>query len=207
MKKQLVPPLSEKQVVQLKVGDVVSITGQIVTARDKAYARAIEFLRAGKRLPLHLRGGIVYHSGPLATENKKGWKILSAGPTTSARLDSMQAEFIERTGVRALVGKGGLSENVADALPRLGCVYLAFTGGAGVLAGQAIKAVEKVYWRDLGDAEAIWVLHVQDFGPLVVAVDTLGKNLYARKIRLTRAIGGSDSLRNDTQRNGRHRHL
>jgi fumarate hydratase subunit beta len=206
MKTQLLAPLNEKSVRQLKVGDIVSITGQIVTARDKAYARAIKLLRAGKRLPLYLRGGIVYHSGPLATKNKNGWKILSAGPTTSARLDSMQAEFIERTGVRALIGKGGVSENIADVLPRLGCVYLAFTGGAGVLAGQAIKKVEKIFWRDLGDAEALWVLRVQDFGPLVVAVDTFGNNLYARKIRSARATGESSSRRNDTQRNGRHRH-
>lgn len=206
MMKQLTPPLSEKQVRQLKVGDVVSITGQMVTARDKAYARAIELLRAGKMLPLYLRGGIVYHSGPLAIKNKSGWNILSAGPTTSARLDSMQAEFIERTGVRALVGKGGMSENIADALTRLGCVYLAFTGGAGVLAGQAIKDVQKIYWRDLGDAEALWVLRVQDFGPLIVAVDTFGNNLYARKIRLMKANDDSGSRRNDRQRNGRHRH-
>jgi fumarate hydratase subunit beta len=200
IKKQLLSPLSEKQVRQLKVGDIVSITGQMVTARDKAYARALELLRTGKRLPLYLRGGIVYHSGPLAIKNKNGWNILSAGPTTSARLDSMQTEFIERTGVRALVG------NIADALTRLGCVYLAFTGGAGVLAGQAIKEVQKIFWRDLGDAEALWVLRVQDFGPLVVAVDTFGNNLYASKIRLMKATGGSGSRRNDTTRNGRRRH-
>ena len=206
IKKQLLSPLSEKQVRQLKVGDVVSITGQMVTARDKAYARAIELLRTGKRLPLYLRGGIVYHSGPLAIKNKKGWNILSAGPTTSARLDSMQAEFIERTGVRALVGKGGLSESIADALTQLGCVYLAFTGGAGVLAGQAIKEVQKIFWRDLGDAEALWVLRVQDFGPLVVAVDTFGNNLYASKIRLMKATDGSGSRRNDMTHNVRHRH-
>jgi len=180
MRKQLRPPLVEKQVGQLKVGDIVGITGQIVTARDKAYARAIELLRSGKRLPLDLRGGVVYHCGPLARKTKKGWQVLSAGPTTSARLDSMQAEFVERTGVRALIGKGGVGEDVAGELARLGCVYLAFTGGAAVLAARAIKGINKVLWRDLGTAEALWVLHVQDFGPLVVAIDVRGNNLYLR---------------------------
>jgi len=193
MRKQLRPPLSEKQVRQLKVGDIVSVTGKVVTARDKAYARAIELLCSGKKLPLDLRGGIVYHCGPLARKTRKGWRVLSAGPTTSARLDSMQAEFVERTGVRTIIGKGGIGEDVADELARLGCVYLAFTGGVGVLAARAIKGIQKVLWQDLGAAEALWVLRVQDFEPLVVAVDAQGNNLYARKIRLAKATGGASS--------------
>jgi len=187
MRKQLRPPLSEKQVGQLKVGEIVGITGQIVTARDKAYARAIELLRSGKRLPLDLRGGVIYHCGPLAIKTKKGWQVLSAGPTTSARLDSMQAEFVERTGVRAMIGKGGVGEDVIGELARLGCVYLAFTGGAGVIAARVIEGVQKVLWQDLGAAEALWVFRVKDFGPLVVAVDAQGNNLYAHKIRQAKA--------------------
>jgi len=193
MRKQLRPPLSEEQVRKLKVGEIVGITGQIVTARDKAYARAIELLRSGKRLPLDLRGGVVYHCGPLARKTKKGWQVLSAGPTTSARLDSLQAEFVGRTGVRAMIGKGGVGEDVADELARLGCVYLAFTGGAGALAARAIKGVQKVLWQDLGAAEALWLLRVQDFGPLVVAVDAQGNNLYAHKIRRAKATCGANS--------------
>jgi len=193
MRKQLRPPLSEKQVRQLKIGDIISVTGQVVTARDKAYARAIELLRSGKKLPLDLRSRIVYHCGPLARKTRKGWRVLSAGPTTSARLDSVQAEFIKRTGVRAIIGKGGVGEDVAGELARLGCVYLAFTGGAGVLAARAIKGIQKVLWQDLGAAEALWVLRVQDFGPLVVAIDAQGNNLYTRKIRLAKATCGASS--------------
>ncbi len=174
-------PLSERQVKQLKAGDLITITGRIVTARDRAYARAIELLRAGKKLPLDLRGAVVYHCGPLARRTRKGLKILSAGPTTSARLDHLQAEFVERTGVRALIGKGGVSEEVAEELARLGCVYLAYTGGAGALAAKSIRRVEKILWRDLGPAEAVWVLNVKGFGPLVVAIDVHGGNLYRAK--------------------------
>jgi len=90
----------------------------------------------------------------------------------------MQVEFVRRTSVRALIGKGGIGEEVAAELARLSCVYLAFTGGAAVLAAQAIEKVEKVLWLDLGTAEALWVLQVRDFGPLVVAIDTKGNNLY-----------------------------
>jgi fumarate hydratase subunit beta len=193
MHEQLRPPLSERLVRELKVGEVVGITGQIVTARDKAYGRAIKILRSGKKLPLDLRGGVVYHCGPLARKTEKGWQVLSAGPTTSARLDSMQAEFVGRTGVRALIGKGGVGEDVAGELARLGCIYLAFTGGAGVLAARAIEGVQKVLWQDLGAAEALWVLRVREFGPLVVAVDAQGNNLYTRKIRRVKATCGASS--------------
>lgn len=176
---RLTLPMSEREVRKLRAGGIVSITGKIVTARDKAYARVI----SGAKLPVKLQGGVIYHCGPLAKRTPKGWHIISAGPTTSARLDRVQTEFIRRTGVRALVGKGGVDEEVAVQLARLGCVYLAFTGGAGVLAANAIEKIEKVYWGDLGSAEALWVLRVKDFGPLVVAIDTHGGNLYLRQRR------------------------
>lgn len=174
--KTLTPPLSEQEVRRLRAGEVVRFTGRLYTARDRAYARAIGLLRAGKPLPIDLRGGVVYHCGPLAKE----MKIVSAGPTTSARLDHLQAEFVGRTGARVLIGKGGVGDEVAEELARLGCVYLAFPGGAGVLAARAVARVERVLWRDLGEGEALWVLGVRDFGPLVVAIDTAGGNLYER---------------------------
>jgi len=174
----LSPPLSERDVKKLRIGELVKINGQIVTARDRAYVRVLELLRAGKRLPLDLHGAVIYHCGPIARKTPRSWKILSAGPTTSARLDRMHAEFVRRTGVRALIGKGGIGEEVAAELARLGRVYLAFTGGAAVLAAQAIEKVERVLWLDLGAAEASWVLKVREFGPLVVAIDTKGNNLY-----------------------------
>ncbi len=177
---ELRPPLDDKKIKQLKAGDIVNVSGTIVTARDKAYARALDFMRSGKKLPVNLRGAVVYHCGPIVKKTARGLKIVSAGPTTSARLDNMQAEFVERTGVRALVGKSGVNEDVTRELARLGCVYLALTGGAGVLAAQAIQRIKKVFWRDLGPVEALWVLEVKNFGPLVVAIDLKGNNLYQR---------------------------
>jgi fumarate hydratase subunit beta len=176
---RLTTPMSEFEVRKLRAGGMVSITGKIVTARDKAYVRVV----SGAKLPVKLQGEVIYHCGPLTKRTPKGWRIISAGPTTSARLDQLQTEFVRRTGVRALVGKGGVGEEVAVQLARLGCVYLAFTGGAGVLAASAIEKIEKVYWEDLGPAEALWVLRVNDFGPLVVAVDTYGGNIYLRRKR------------------------
>jgi len=177
---ELKTPLDEREVSELRAGDVVKVTGEIVTARDKAYARALKILRSRKKLPLNLERAVVYHCGPLAEKNEKGWRIISAGPTTSARMDDMQVEFVRLTGVKALIGKGGVGEEVARELSRLGCVYLAFTGGAGVLAARAVKRVSKVFWLELGEPEAVWVLKVEKFGPLIVGVDALGGNLYRR---------------------------
>ncbi|HID60937.1 MAG TPA: hypothetical protein EYP46_03660 [Hadesarchaea archaeon] len=171
---RLTPPLSEPDIRKLRTGDLVSITGKIVTARDKAYTRAI----SDAKLPVKLQGGIVYHCGPLAKRTPSGWKVVSAGPTTSARMDQIQAKFVKLTGVRALIGKGGVGEKVAGQLARLGCVYLAFPGGTGALAAKSVAKIEGVFWRDLGIPEALWVLRVRDFGPLVVAIDTRGDNIY-----------------------------
>ena len=179
------PPLSEKDVKKLRAGEFIRVTGRIIVARDQTYARMLKLLRSGKRLPVDLRGGVVYHCGPLVQRTQGEWRMISAGPTTSARLDNIQGEFVGRTGVRALVGKGGVSEKVAREIVKLGCVYLAFPGGAGALAAQAIKSIERVLWLDLGLAEALWILHVKDFGPLTVAVDTRGRNLYHRMKKQT----------------------
>jgi len=175
------PPLNDKKIEELKVGDIVSLSGTIVTARDKAYARALDLLRSGKKLPIDMRNGIVYHCGPLVKRTPRGQKIVSAGPTTSTRLDDMQIDFVRRTGVKALIGKSGVRGDVASELARLGCIYLAFTGGAGVLASRSIKRVKKTLWRDLGPIEGLWVLDVKKFGPLVVAIYVYGGNLYLRK--------------------------
>ncbi|MGC8816759.1 MAG: FumA C-terminus/TtdB family hydratase beta subunit [Candidatus Hadarchaeum sp.] len=173
--KRLTTPLEEKAIKGLRAGNLVTITGSIVTARDKAYSRII----SGKKPPIDLRGGAVYHCGPLTKLTPQGWQVISAGPTTSARLDPMEIDFIKATGVRALIGKGGVGENVAKEMGRLGCIYLAFPGGVGVLAASRIEGVEKIIWEELGP-EAIWVLRVRDFGPMVVAVDRRGNNLFKR---------------------------
>jgi fumarate hydratase subunit beta len=173
--KRLKTPLKPEDVEVLRAGDLVTIDGTIVTARDRVYARII----AGEKPPIDLRGGVVYHCGPIVKRTDRGWNVISAGPTTSARLDSMQVEFVRRTGAKVLIGKGGVGKDVVENLAKLGCVYLAFTGGAGALAASQVEGVENVFWEELG-LEAIWVLRVRNFGPMVVAVDAHGENLFNR---------------------------
>lgn len=174
----LKPPLTEEDVEKLDVGDSVKISGKIVTSRDKAYERILGFFEEDKDLPKDLENGVVYHCGPLVEREGENWQIVSAGPTTSGRLDEVQGEFVDKTGVKALIGKGGVGKDVVPKISSMDCVYLSFTGGAAALAADSIEKVENVFWKDLGLPEAMWVLKVEEFGPLTVAVDTSGEDIY-----------------------------
>jgi fumarate hydratase subunit beta len=171
-------PLSEAEVRRLVIGQTVSLTGIVHTARDEAHARILELLHVGQPLPFDLRDGAIYHCGPIMEREGRSWRVVAAGPTTSARMDALQPEVIGSTGVRVIIGKGGMSRPTLETMCSQGCVYLAFTGGAAVLAAEGIKAVREVHWLDLGMAEAVWELQLQDFGPLVVAMDSSGRSLY-----------------------------
>ena len=175
---KLKTPISEEEIRKLKVNDVLYVTGIIVTARDAAHRRALELFKEGKTLPIDLRGLAVFHCGPIVKKEDDKWVVVAAGPTTSTRMDIFEDEFIKNFEARVIVGKGGMGKRTTDAMKKYGAVYAAFTGGAGVLAAKAIKEVKKVEWYDLGMPEALWVFEVEDFGPMTVAIDAHGNNLF-----------------------------
>ena len=172
-------PISEEDVRKLKVGDAVYVSGDMFTARDSAHRRALEYHAVGKKIPIDMNGKALFHCGPLVQKVDETYRIISAGPTTSTRMEIFEDEFIEKFRIRVLIGKGGMGPRTTVACKKFGAVYCAFTGGAGALAGKAIKNVRSVEWLDLGMPEALWILEVEDFGPLTVAIDTYDKNLYA----------------------------
>ena len=171
-------PISEEDVRKLKVNDVLYVTGTIVTARDQAHRRALEFFKQGKPLPLNLEGLAVFHCGPVVSKEGDKWTAVAAGPTTSTRMDLFEDEFIKDFNVRVVIGKGGMGKRTTDAMAKYGAVYGAFTGGAAILAAKAIKSVKSVEWLDLGTPEALWVFEVEEFGPLAVAIDSHGNNIF-----------------------------
>lgn len=179
MVKRLTTPLKDKDVRDLKIGDIVYITGTIYTARDETHLRLLE-----EGSPIDLEGAVIFHCGPIVEKTDDGWEIVAAGPTTSSRMNSLEPKTIERFKIRGIIGKGGMDSNTLEAMKEYGCVYLAITGGAALLAARSIERVESVYWLDLGMPEAMWVLKVKDFGPLVVAMDTKGTSIYADIDRL-----------------------
>jgi fumarate hydratase subunit beta len=171
-------PVSEEQIRSLALGDIVFISGEIYTARDEAHLRALKYQKEGKEIPVAFADSIVFHCGPIMQKDGEKWNLVAAGPTTSSRMNSLEPDFIKNFNVRGIIGKGGMSKPTLDAMGETGCVYLAITGGAALLAAKGIESVDTVFWFDLGMPEALWVLKGNRFGPLIVAMDSHGKSLY-----------------------------
>ncbi len=177
MKKVLTTPITYDQIKDLNIGDTVYLTGMLATCRDSGHRRVIQdgVLPEG----FEFKDGAVFHAGPIVAKDENGKQyMVSVGPTTSRRMESAEAEFIEKTGVRLIIGKGGMMEKTADACRRFGAVHCAFPGGCAVVAAQEVEEIEGVEWLDLGMPEAFWIMRVNEFGPLIVSIDTKGNNLF-----------------------------
>lgn len=165
-------PLSEKDIRGLKTGDMVLLTGRLITGRDKFH----KFLyhERPKELPFPLDGSVIYHTGPIV----KAGAVIAAGPTTSARVEMYEPYVIERYGIRGVMGKGGMGPKTLEAMKRFGCVYLLAFGGAAVYLADRVKGVAGSFKLDeWGGAEAVWLLDVEDF-PAVVTMDAHGRSLH-----------------------------
>jgi fumarate hydratase subunit beta len=170
---KITTPLDRDQVVGLKAGDAVLISGTIYTARDAAHKRMIETLDRGEALPFDLKDAIIYYVGP--TPARPGRVIGSAGPTTSGRMDAYAPRLLD-LGLRGMIGKGGRGEGVIDAIKRNEAVYFAAIGGGAAVIADCIKSSEIVAYEELGP-EAIRKLEVVDM-PVIVAIDSQGGNYY-----------------------------
>ncbi|MEC5189151.1 fumarate hydratase [Geobacillus thermodenitrificans] len=169
----LVPPLSEEQVRQLRVGDVVRISGMIYTGRD-----AIHKYLMDHDAPVDLNGQIIYHCGPVMLKDEEGrWHVKAAGPTTSIREEPYQGDIMKKFGVRAVIGKGGMGAKTLQALKEHGGVYLNAIGGAAQYYADCIQSVEGVDLMEFGIPEAMWHLRVENF-TAVVTMDSHGNSLH-----------------------------
>lgn len=175
MKKILQTPIRDEDLEDLNVGDVVYLTGQLVTCRDVAHRRLIEL---GRKLPVDLKGGAIFHAGPIVRQKEDGeYEMVSIGPTTSMRMEKFEKEFIEQTGVKLVVGKGGMGAETAAGCIENKAVHAIFPGGCAVLAATKVEKIEGAEWKDLGMPETLWINKVNEFGPLIISIDTKGNNL------------------------------
>jgi fumarate hydratase subunit beta len=175
MRIELKTPLSDDDVNKLEVGDIVYLSGSIYTARDRAHQKILD-----EGSPINLQGAVIFHAGPIiktSVDDSDEYEMVAVGPTTSTRMNPYQVDVL-KLGIKAIIGKGGMDENTAHGLMENNAVYLAAVGGCAALYVKSILRVKNVYWIDLGIPEAIWELEVLNFGPLVVAMDSHGKNLY-----------------------------
>lgn len=187
MTRLLRTPVTARDARSLHAGETVFLSGTIVTGRDAVHAMLLDDTIAKPGVLLGaLASGVIYHCGPVVKRETAGtWTVMAAGPTTSARMNRLQAAVLKAYDIHAVIGKGGM--NGVD-WAEASAVYLAFTGGAALIASKAITSVIDVAWFDtLGMAEAAWILDVDAFGPLVVTADTRGRDLHAEVIKEARA--------------------
>ncbi|SCW48872.1 L(+)-tartrate dehydratase beta subunit [Ruminococcaceae bacterium YRB3002] len=177
MKKILTTPISYDQIKDLNIGDTVYLTGILATCRDSGHRRVVKEGRLPERTSL--KEGAIFHAGPIVGKDENGKQyMVSIGPTTSRRMESAEAEFIEKTGIRLVIGKGGMVDKTAAACREFGAIHCAYPGGCAVVAAQEVEEITDVEWMDFGMPEAFWVMKVKEFGPLVVSIDTKGNNLF-----------------------------
>ena len=174
MAKHIHVPIIDEEIRSLRAGESVLLSGCIYTGRDAAHKRLCALLDEGKPLPVPVRDRAIYYAGPCPA--KDGDPIGSCGPTTSYRMDAYAPRLMHE-GLRVMIGKGFRSRQVIDAMKETGSVYLAATGGAGALIAQCGRSARVLAFEDLG-TEAIRELEVENF-PLIVAIDSLGNDLYA----------------------------
>ena len=175
MKKVLTTPIKNEDIEQLTAGDIVYLDGSLITCRDMGHRRLIEL---GRELPVDLQGLAIFHAGPIVAKSDAGWKMISIGPTTSMRMEGFEKEFIKQTGVKLIVGKGGMGAATTEGCRTYKALHAVFPGGCAVLAASEVEEIERVEWLDLGMPEALWVCRVKNFGPLIISIDTKGNNLF-----------------------------
>jgi fumarate hydratase subunit beta len=172
-------PQENARVAEVRVGDILFVTGDIAIARDQAHKKLIETFTP------ELVGLPIFHCGPIARKLGDEWKIVAGGPTTSTRMDALTPPILQKYLTKIIIGKGGLGEVGKKGLVGFGAVYSEFTGGASALAVSKIVRVKKRLHEDLGPTELVWVWEVKEFGPLLVTQDHQGNDL--KKVVTTEA--------------------
>jgi len=172
MNVKLETPISSEETANLRIGDIVYISGKIYTARDSAHKRMVE-----DGPPIDIEGAVIFHAGPIIKKLSDKYDMIAVGPTTSTRMNPYEPQILEM-GVGLIVGKGGMDEATSRALINNKKAYLSAVGGCAALYVKSVLKVNNVHWMDLGVPEAVWELEVREFGPLIVTMDSKGGNLY-----------------------------
>jgi L(+)-tartrate dehydratase beta subunit len=173
-------PVTEAQIRELKIGDMVTLTGTLFGIRD---ATQIHMFDRGRKTRFDLSGHAVIHTAPnvrrvpVSDENPAGYEPICIGTTTSMRMERFTEPLMAQYGVRIVIGKGGLAKSSADAFAKHGGVYLAIVGGTAALETTWIEQIEDVDLDDL-NPESLWRFRIGEFGPLLVAMDSHGGSVY-----------------------------
>lgn len=175
-KKILVTPISREDLKDIHIGDIVYLSGDLTTCRDVAHRRVVE---EGREIPVDVRDEAILHAGPIIRPHDDGtYEMVSVGPTTSMRMEKFEYEFTKLTGVRVIVGKGGMGPNTERACKEFGAIHCVFPAGCAVVAATEVERIAEHHWDELGMPETLWCNKVKEFGPLIVSIDAEGRNLF-----------------------------
>lgn len=175
-KKILTTPIQAEDLKDIKVGDVIYLTGMLTTCRDVAHRRVIEEKRP---LPVDIKDGAILHAGPIIRPlGDEQYEMVTVGPTTSMRMEKFEEEFIKETGVRLIIGKGGMGDGTMRGCRDHKALHCVFPAGCAVVAANCVEKIVSANWKDLGMPETLWTCKVKEFGPLIVSIDTHGRNLF-----------------------------
>ena len=180
-KKVLITPVSAEDLKDIHIGDIVWLDRDLTTCRDVAHRRLVEY---GRELPYNIKDKAIFHAGPIVRKiegTEDDYEMVSVGPTTSMRMEKFEYEFTKLTGVRVIVGKGGMGPNTERACKEFGAIHCVFPAGNAVVAAVEVEEVVEAQWRDLGMPETLWHCHVKEFGPLIVSIDSYGRNYFEEK--------------------------
>ena len=176
MEKRFTTPISAEDLKDIHAGDIIYLNGSMTTCRDVAHRRLVE---EGRELPVDVKDAAIFHAGPIIRplENDK-FEMVSVGPTTSMRMEKFEYEFVKESGVRVIIGKGGMKENTERACKEFGAIHCVFPAGCAVVAATEVEKIVEHHWDELGMPETLWCNKVKEFGPLIVSIDAQGRNLF-----------------------------
>lgn len=175
-KKILTTPISAEDLEGLQIGDIIYLNGSMTTCRDVAHRRLVE---GGRKLPVSVKDAAIYHAGPIVRSlGNNRFQMVSVGATTSMRMEKFEKEFVKQTGVRVIIGKGGMGKNTEYACRNYKAIHCVFPAGNAVVAASEVEEILDAQWCELGMPETLWHCRVKEFGPLIVSIDTEGRNLF-----------------------------
>ena len=178
-KKIITTPVTEEDAAALHVGDIFYLDGEMITGRDSVHKRVVD---EGMPIPVDIRDKVIMHAGPIvSTGEDMKYRMVAIGPTTSMRMENFEYDFIRETGVRIIIGKGGMKEKTAEGCMKFGAVHCVLPAGNAVIGASCVEEICGVYWLDLGEPEAVWHCRVRELGPLIVTIDTHGRNYFEEK--------------------------
>jgi tartrate/fumarate subfamily iron-sulfur-dependent hydro-lyase beta chain len=181
-------PISESDVDKLELGDIVFMTGKLLTIRDLSHRRIAEYLEEQRidEIPFELRDKAAFHCGPIVKTLGDGqWEAVSVGPTSSSRFSPFVTPLLKAMGPRLVVGKGFLTQEAIEGLVAYGAAFLQAVGGCAALYGTKVKKVANQYWPEFGMVDAVWEFDAEGFGPLSVEIDCRGNSSHRRSKEIT----------------------